>query len=360
MKIKKISELRSKIDDLDQNIVRLLNQRAGLAVAIGKFKNHSQSETYVPSREKAVMNNIAKAGRGPLPYSALFSIYREIMSASLALEKNIKVAYLGPPATFSHQAALIRFGKSIAYLSCDTIDDVFDRVQREEADYGVVPVENSTEGPVANTLDRLMDTPLKICAEIYQPISHCLLSSGPRAGIKHIMSNPNVFGQCRKWLRDEMPRAEQIPVASTTRAAEMAARDKHTAAIASKLAAELYHLKILNADIQDLTGNMTRFLVVGRSFAEKTGDDKTSVLFSVKHRAGSLHRALGSFKKYNLNMTKIESRPNRLKAWEYLFFIDIEGHVADQHVRKALRDLDKHCLLLTILGSYPKALELIK
>jgi chorismate mutase/prephenate dehydratase len=357
---KKISELRKKIDDLDCKIVLLLNQRAGLAATIGKFKVHSRTETYVPSREKAVVNNITRASRGPLPRSALVSIYREIMSASLALEKSVKVAYLGPPATFSHQAAVRRFGGSVTYLSCETIDDVFDRVQTESANYGVVPVENSIEGAVVTTLDRLVDTPLKICAEIYQPVSHYLLSAGTRGGIKRILSHPSVFGQCRKWLREEMPQAELIPSASTARAAEIAAADKHSAAIAGRLAADIYRLKILNTDIQDVSGNMTRFLVIGRTDTEKTGDDKTSLLFSVKHRAGSLYQALGSFKKYNLNMTKIESRPSRLKVWEYLFFVDIEGHLSDPKVRKALQDLDKHCLLLTVLGSYPKALEPLK
>lgn len=357
MKAKNLSILRNKIDVFDKQIVRLLNQRASAALTIGKIKSRSKGEAYVPAREKAVMNNIAKTSRGPLPYPALASIYREIMSASLALEKNIKVVYLGPPATFSHQAALRRFGKSVGYLPCETIDDVFDRVQRQDADYGVVPVENSIEGAVVTTLDRFVDTPLKICAEIYQPISHYLLSSGTRRGIKRILSHPNVFGQCRQWLRGEIPQAELIPVASTARAAEMAAKDKHAAAIASRLAAEVYRLQILNTDIQDISGNMTRFLVVGQSSAEKTGTDKTSLLFSVKHQAGSLHRALGSLKKYNLNMTKIESRPSRQKAWEYLFFVDIEGHLTDVNIRKALHDLDKHCLLLTILGSYPKALE---
>jgi len=356
----KIHNLRKKIDGLDKSIVRLLNQRASLAMSIGKVKNKSQAEAYVPSREKAIINNIARASRGPLSHSALCSIYREIMSASLALEKNIRVAYMGPQATFSHQAALRRFGKSVGYLPCETIDEVFERVQRKEADYGVVPVENSTEGAVTNTLDCLAETDLKICAEIYQPIAHYLLAAGPRAGIRRIISNPNVLGQCRKWLRSEMPGAELVAVASTTRAAEMAAKDKHTAAIAGKLAADAYRLNILHADIQDVSGNMTRFLVIGRTIAARTGDDKTSILFSVKHCAGSLHRALGSFRKYHLNMTKIESRPSRLKAWEYLFFVDIEGHREDASVRKALHDLDKHCLLLTFLGSYPKAIEFMQ
>ena len=357
---KRINNLRNKIDAFDRQIVRLLNQRASAALAIGKIKNQSQAEAYVPAREKTIMNNIAKANRGPLPSSALTAIYREIMSASLALEKNIHVAYMGPQASFSHQAALRRFGKSVGYLPCETIDDVFERVQRKEADYGVVPVENSTEGAVTNTLDCLAETDLKICAEIYQPIAHYLLASGPRSGIKRIISNPNVLGQCRKWLRSEMPDVEMITVASTTRAAEMAAKDKHAAAIAGRLAADVYRLNILNADIQDVSGNMTHFLVIGKSFGNKTGDDKTSILFSVKHQAGSLHRALGSLKKYNLNMTKIESRPSRQKAWEYLFFVDIEGHVQDENAHRAMRDLNNHCILLRILGSYPKALESAK
>lgn len=355
-----LATLRNEIDSLDRKIVRFLNHRAILALKIGKLKDHSKSELYVPSREKTVINNIARTNSGPLPSSALSSIYREIMSASLALEKNISVAYLGPPATFSHQAALRRFGASVGYLPCDTVDDIFEQVQKGSADYGVVPVENSIEGAVANTLDRLPDTPLKICAEIYQPICHYLLASGARNKIRRIMSNPYVFGQCRKWLRAEMPNIDLIPVPSTARAAEIAAKDKQTAAIAGKIAAEAYHLKILHSNIQDVTGNMTRFLVIGRSFGEKTGDDKTSLLFSVQNRAGSLYRALGSLKKHKLNMTKIESRPSRLKAWEYLFFVDIEGHVAEANVRHALHDLEKNCVLLTILGSYPKALESVK
>lgn len=354
---KRLHYLRNKIDAFDKQLVGLLNKRASAALQIGKIKNRSRSEAYVPAREKNIINNIIRTNRGPLPSSALTAIYREIMSASLALEKTVRVAYMGPPASFSHQAALRRFGKSVGYLLCETIDDVFERVQKKEADYGVVPVENSTEGAVTNTLDCLAETDLKICAEIYQPIAHYLLAMGPRSGIRRIISNPNVLGQCRKWLRSEMPDAELIAVASTTRAAELAAKDKHAAAIAGRLAADIYHLNILNADIQDISGNMTHFLVIGKSFGNLTGDDKTSILFAVKHQAGSLHNALGSLKKYNLNMTKIESRPSRQKAWEYLFFVDVEGHVQDKNVSCALRDLNKHCLLLTILGSYPKAID---
>lgn len=357
MKNNKISRLRGNIDAIDLQVVRLLNRRAAAAVKIGKIKTESRSEPYVPAREKKVIRNIARINRGPLPSSALIAIYREIMSASLALEKTVRVAYMGPAASFSHQAALRRFGKSVNYLACKTIDEVFERVQKREADYGVVPVENSTEGTIAATLDQLAENEIKICAELYQPIAHCLLARGPRAGIRRIVSNANVLGQCRKWLRSEMPRAELMTVDSTTCAAQIAARDKRVAAIAGRLAADVYRLNILNADIQDVSGNMTRFLVIGHSFGNRTGDDKTSILFAVKHHAGSLHSALGSLKKFGLNMTKIESRPSRQKAWEYLFFVDVEGHVHDRSVRLAMRDLNRHCLILTVLGSYPKAID---
>jgi chorismate mutase/prephenate dehydratase len=352
-----IHSLRKKIDSLDKKILRLLNQRAAIAVKIGKLKKKSKTQTYSPEREKIILKNITKSNSGPLPRSSLVAIYREIMSASLALEKNICVAYLGPQASFSHQAAMRRFGSSIAYAPCDNIDDVFETVQSGNADYGVVPIENLIEGSVTNTLDCLTATGLKVCAEICQPVSHCLMAAGPREGIKRIMSNPYVFGQCRKWLRSEMPGIELVPVPSTTRAAELAAGNRRVAAIASKLAADMYKLKILAKDIQDVRENITRFLVIGKSFGKKTGDDKTSILFSVKHRAGSLHEALGSLRKYKLNMTRIESRPSRLKAWEYLFFADIEGHIEDPGVRKALLDLEKHSQHMTVLGSYPKTME---
>jgi len=357
MKATNLNGLRDKIDRCDAQIVHLLNQRAALASEIGKVKSRSKTGPYDPARERAIIKNIADLNRGPLSASSLASIYREIMSASLALEKNVVVAYMGPPSSFSHQAALRRFGASVKYLDCDTIDYVFERVQKREADYGVVPIENLIEGAIANTLDRLAETDLKICAEIYQPIEHYLLASGPRKAIRRVATNPYVFGQCRRWLKNEMPDIELVPVTSTARAAEMASRDKHTAAIASKFAAQIYKLKMLGKDIQDISGNITRFLVIGNSFSKRTGHDKTSLLFSLKHRSGSLHRALGALKKYRLNMTKIESRPNRLKAWEYLFFVDIEGHVEDAKVSRALRELDRHCQLMTILGSYPKATE---
>jgi chorismate mutase/prephenate dehydratase len=277
------------------------------------------------------------------------------MSAALSLEKPMKVAYMGPPSTFSHQAARSRFGGSVEYLSCETISDVFDAVEKEMADYGVVPVENSTEGAVTHTLDRLTETTLKISAELYITISNCLLARVPRERIERLYSHPQVLGQCRQWLRREMSGVELIPVASTARAAELASREKNAGALASELAAELYGLTVLESDVQDLSGNTTRFLVVGHDVNIPSGSDKTSLLFAVQHQAGTLYGALESFKKFRLNMTKIESRPSRTKRWEYYFFVDVEGHAEDPPVKQALNDISDHCVLVTVLGSYPVA-----
>ena len=354
-----VSELRKQIDAVDDKIIRHLNRRAKLVLQIGKLKKDTSDEVYVPSREKKVLAHVRKVNKGPLSKASIIAIYREIMSGSLALEQSVRVAYLGPPSTFTHEAARSRFGGSVLYVACETISDIFSAVKKNQADYGVVPIENSTEGAVTHTLDEFVGTELKICAEIYLQISHHLLVSGPHKNINRILSNPQVFGQCRNWLRTEMPGVDLVPVSSTARAAEIAAREKGkgTAAIASALAAEMYRVKIIAADIQDMSGNMTRFLVIGKAYGRATGDDKSSIMFAVKHQAGSLYRALGSFKKYGINMTKIESRPSRLKAWEYLFFIDIEGHVENPKIRKALRDLEQHCVLLTILGAYPRSPE---
>lgn len=351
----KLKLLRQTIDRLDEQLVRLLNRRASIALQIGKCKHANADEIYVPAREKSVLANVRRISRGPLGQAALAAIYREIMSSSLALEHPLRVAFLGPVSTYTHQAARMRFGASVDYLACETIGDIFDEVRNNQADYGVVPIENSTDGAVIHALDQFAGTPLKICSEVYLRIAHYLMAAGPRANIRRILSKPEVFGQCRNWLRAEMPGIELVPVSSTAKAAEIATRAKGTAAIASKLASEVYHLKIVAPEIQDMSGNMTRFLVIGRSYGQLTGEDKTSLMFSVKHRAGSLHCALESFRKHGINMTKIESRPSKLKAWEYVFFVDIEGHVEDPKVSKALRDLEKHCVLMTVLGSYPRA-----
>jgi len=352
-----VSELRKKIDALDRRLVSLLNTRARVAVQIGQWKQVRESDVYVPAREKAVLAHVQRENQGPLTYKALSAIYREIMSASLALERNLQVAHFGQATTFTHQAARLKFGTSVDYVPCETIGDVFESVRKGQTNYGVVPIENSTEGAVTHTLDEFVQTSLKICAEIYLPISHHLMAAGPRRGIRRLASHPQVLGQCRNWLHANMPGVEIVPATSTARAAEMAVQNRRVAAIASALAAEHYHLRVLAEDIQDLSGNMTRFLVIGKSFGSPTGNDKTSIFFAVKHKAGALHDALGALKKYQLNMTKIESRPNKLKAWEYLFFVDIEGHAEEQRVCKAFRELERHCILMTILGAYPRAPE---
>lgn len=353
-----LEQWRRIIDECDRRIVGLLNRRAEAARRIGNWKRRRQCDVYVPAREKQVLDHVRRLNAGPLSDEAILAIYREIMSASLALERPLTVAYFGPPSTFTHQAARHRFGAGVTYAAHDTIPDVFRAVEKGAADYGVVPVENSTEGAVTHTLDQFPLTPLRICAEIYLNVAHHLLAAGPLRRIRRIYSHPVVFGQCRRWLNAELPRAELIPVSSTARAADMAARERGgSAAIAGAMAADLYRLKIVARDIQDFSDNTTRFLVIARRYGAATGDDKTSILFSVRHRAGALCGALQAFKRHGLNLTRIESRPSRHKAWEYLFFVDLEGHADDRRVQAALRGLRRHCTMLTILGSYPKAPE---
>jgi len=352
-----LDDLRKRIDALDAELVRLLNERTGVVLEIGKLKESSGEEVYAPARERVVMDRVGALNKGPLPKEALQAIYREVMSASLALERGLVIAYLGPKATFTHQAARSKFGGSVKYADSETISDVFAAVEKKSADYGVVPIENSTDGAVTHTLDQFVDTSLKICAEIYLPISHSLLSSSPKDRIRKLYSKPEVFGQCRRWLHENMPGVELISASSTARAAETVAREPDAGALASELAGELYGLNVLERDIQDMGGNTTRFLVIGKAYGKPTGKDKTSLLFAVKHKVGALHDALSAFKRNSINMTKIESRPSKAKAWEYYFFVDVEGHAGDPPVQKALEELSEHCTLMTVLGAYPKASE---
>ncbi len=348
-----INKIRKNIDTLDKQIVGLLNKRAQKILEIGKLKNKLNKSIYAPSREKDILTRIKKVNSGPLDNGALESIYREVMSASLTLEKPITIAYMGPQATFSHQAALKKFGASVAYLACNTISDVFSEVEKDKADYGVIPIENSIEGAISHTLDMLVDSDLKICSQVMLDVSHNVLANGPKKNIKKIYSNPQVFGQCRLWLESNLPWAELIEVSSTTRAAQIASREKNAACIASLLAAKEYKIKVVAKDIEDSPHNITKFLVIGKSEAEPTGHDKTSVLFSIKDKVGALQDMLLPFKKYKINMTKIESRPSKKKAWDYFFFVDLLGHVKDKNVAKALAELEEKCKFLKILGSYP-------
>ncbi len=348
-----ITEHRKAIDKCDSQIIKLLNERTRHVLAIGHIKLKGGEEIYAPHRERTVLDGICKRNKGPISDESLRAIYREIMSSALSAEKSMSIAYLGPEATFTHEAALQRFGNSLRYLPLKTITDVFNEVAKACADFGVVPIENSTEGIVTHTLDMFADSELKIVAQIVLPIQHCLLSKVPRDRIKKLYLHPQTMAQCRNWLQRNFPAAEIIETSSNARSAELAVADPEAAAIAGLLAAEKYKLPVLEHDVQDRAGNATRFLVLGRKCSPPTGYDRTSLMFCVAHQVGSLHSALEAFRKHGINLTKIESRPSKRKAWEYYFFVDCDGHSSDPQVAKALAMLGKHCVFVKVLGSYP-------
>lgn len=350
-----IHEHRAAIDALDADIVKLLNARTTHVLEIGAQKIKAGEEIYAPHRERAVLQRVCRQNKGPITNDSLRAIYREVMSSALALEKSLTIAYFGPEATFTHQAAIRRFGSSLNYTPLKTIADVFEEVHRYRADYGVVPVENSTEGVVTSTLDMFVDSELKIVSQIVLPIRHCLIGLGPRSGIRKLYSHPQAFAQCRGWVQNHLPNVETIEASSTTRAAELAAADRKSAAIASSLAAERYKLRVLQADIQDNVENATRFLVLGRQCSPPTGADRTSIMVSIAHEVGALHRALAPFRRYRINLTKIESRPSKRKAWAYYFFIDLDGHVKEPRVAKAIAHVEAHSNAVKVLGSYPNS-----
>ncbi len=353
MKKKNIQRLRRVIDALDDKLILLLNKRTELAIEIGKLKEEKRQAVYIPAREQQIYEHIKKFNKGPLNEQMLMAIYREIMSGTIMLQKPMKVAYFGPAATFTHLASLKKFGSQVEHTASQTITDVFNEVERGNCDFGVVPVENSIEGAVNHTLDMLVDSDLKICSEILLDISHNLLANCKINDIKKVYSNPMVFGQCRLWLESNLPNREFIEVSSTTKAAEIAAREKGSAALASSLAAQIYKLKVLAESIEDSPHNVTRFLVIGRKEADYTGKDKTSVVFSVKDKVGALHDMLSPFKLAKINLTKIESRPSKKKAWDYYFFVDMQGHISELRLKKALGRLEHKCHFFKILGSYP-------
>jgi chorismate mutase/prephenate dehydratase len=350
-----IPEHRKAIDRLDAHIVRLLNERTKHVLAIGDMKLKAGEEIYAPHRERAVLQRICRSNEGPVTDDQLCAIYREIMSSALALEKTMSIAYLGPEATFTHQAAIQKFGSSLRYVSQKTIADVFAEVSRNRADYGVVPVENTTEGVVTHTLDMFVDSDLKIVSQIVLPVQYCLAGNGRLQDIKRLYVHPQALGQCRQWVQEHLPKVEIFETSSNARSAELAAKGKVNAAITGILAAEKYGLPVLKQDIQDNAANATRFLVLGRQCSPPTGDDRTSLLVSVADKAGALHQAIAAFRRHKINMTKIESRPSKRKAWEYFFFIDCNGHMQDRKVVKAIHLLGEHCNFVKVLGSYPNA-----
>ena len=350
-----IPEHRKAIDRLDAQIVRLLNERTKHVLGIGELKLKAGEEIYAPHRERVVFQRVCRLNSGPISNDSLRAIYREVMSSALSLEKPMAIAYLGPEATFTHQAAIRRFGGSLRYSAQKTITDVFAEVSRNRADYGVVPVENSTEGVVTHTLDMFVDSELKIVAQIVLPIQQCLVSNYPARRIKKLYAHPQTLGQCRNWVQNNLPDVEIIETSSNARSAEFAAKEKNSAAIAGVLAAERYGLTILESDIQDNSSNATRFLVLGRQCSPPTGHDRTSFMLSINDKVGALHEALAPFRRFRLNMTKIESRPNKRKAWEYYFFVDCEGHKEDRKVANAIAELERQCNFVKVLGSYPNS-----
>ncbi len=360
-----LQSLREKIDELDHRIVELLNARARIVVDIGKVKHQSGSPIYAPDREKIVLERIRKANQdvgGPLPNACLEAIYRELMSGSFALERPLRIAYLGPQGSFSHLASAKKFGSSVEHVPVVAIESVFDEVARGHADLGLVPIENSTVGGIVESMDAFLEHPnVTIVAEVLIAIhSHLLARCAPEE-IKVIYSKGEALDQCRQWLNATFRDVQRLPVASSSKAAEMAAKEPGAAAIGSSLAAEVYDLKMLFANIEDNPNNVTRFFVIGKTgnnqAAKRTGDDKTSIIFTTSHKAGALVDVLDVFRRYGINLTNIDTRPSQKRNFEYYFFTDLLGHVEDDPVKEALVEAKQHCLQLAVLGSFPRATE---
>jgi chorismate mutase / prephenate dehydratase len=350
-----MGEIRLRIDEVDEEIVRLLDRRAWLARRIGEIKHQNGLAAYAPARERAVLDRVDALSEGEFPKRGLQAVFREIISSSISLEGRLKVAYLGPEATFTHEAALRSFGSSIELEPQGTVAEVFARVERGEVQHGVVPVENSMEGAVTHTLDELMNSPLKICGEVYLPVSQNLISSETSMErVSLVCSHPMALAQAASWLRRELPWASLEDVDSTAEAARRAADEPRVAAVGSELAAGAHGLEVLARNIQDARANATRFIVLGREWAARTGRDKTSVVFSVKDRPGVLKDALSAFADEGINLTRIESRPSRKRAWTYVFFADFFGHPEEDRVKRAMDSLEEHCPYVSLIGAYPE------
>ena len=354
-----LDALRKKIDALDEKIVQLLNDRAQVVVEVGKIKQATKSPIYAPDREKAVLERIRQLNRGPLPDRCLEAVYRELMSGSFALEKPLRIGFLGPVGSFSHAATVRKFGSSVEYVDLADIPSVFEEVVRGHVDYGMVPVENSIHGGVIDTLDAFLHSSARICAEVKITIHHNLLAKEPWEQIKRIYSKPEIFSQCRNWLSSTAKGRDIQPSASSSRAAELASAETGTAAIASTMAGELYGLHVLFENIEDNPDNVTRFFVIGREPARSSGDDKTAIMFTTAHKPGALAEVLDVFRDSGINLTDIEKRPSKKVNWEYYFFIDAQGHNDDPAMQKAINEAKQHCLQLTVLGSYPRAAEVL-
>ncbi len=351
----KLKQYREQIDRIDDELLRLFNQRAKLAQQIGHEKNGSA--VLRPEREAQVLQRLAGGNKGPLPGSSVTQLFTEIMSHCRALEAPLRVAYLGPEGTFTEAAALKRFGSAVQGKSCATIDEVFRAVEGEVAHYGVVPVENSTEGAVGRTLDLLMQSHLKICGEVMLPIHQCLLAKEcGLTAITAVYSHAQSLGQCQGWLNANLPNATRVTVSSNAEAARMAAVTPNSAAIGGRQTTKHYAVKVCAENIEDEASNTTRFLVIGNQDVAQSGKDKTSLVMATANRPGAVHDLLTPLAENGVSMTKLESRPARSGLWEYGFFVDIEGHQADDKVAAALAELKKSAAFLKVLGSYPVAI----
>jgi len=354
--IQNIAGFRDQIDSIDSEILRLVNERAGLASHIGRVKNANGTEVFNPAREEEVIGRLLAANTGPMPQDSVRAIYREIISASRALQRKIQVAFLGPEFTFSHLAAIIRFGRAVDYMAVNTIAAIFEEVGRKHVDYGVVPIENSTDGRVVDTLDMFIRMPqVRICSEVRLRVHHNLLADCPQTEIRRIYSKPQALSQCRNWLSRNIPNAKLMEVSSTADAARMAKEEPGAAAVASRDAAVHYGLNLLFRDIEDSPHNETRFAVIGHTECGRTGNDKTAVMFQIPHSPGSLADILMVFKTAKINLTWVESFPYRDARGEYVFFIEFEGHNEDAKVRRALASLRSLTDELSVLGSFPIA-----
>ena len=347
--------MRSSIDKLDRELLKLCNNRAKLAIAIGKLKDDSGQDCYAPGREEEVLGKISDSNKGPLQTRAMRSIFRELISGSRSLERDkaLRVAYLGPPYSFSHLASLEKFGDSVDHIPVGSISAVFEEINRAHVEYGLVPIENSTDGRVADTLDTFTRLPLKLCAEVRLPIHHNLLAKCARSDVTEVYSRPQALSQCRNWLAKNLPQARIHEVTSTSTAAQLARDKPGAAAVASRQAGLHYGLDIIAENIEDNASNVTRFAVIGQQAGDRTGRDKTAIMFNISHRPGSLADALTVFKRNKVNLTWIESFPIRGTTSDYLFFVDFEGHERDAKVKRSLTSLERKTERLVVLGSYP-------
>ncbi len=352
----KLKPLREQIDAIDAQLLALLNQRARVAQDVGHVKAETNAPVFRPEREAQVLSRIAESNPGPLAAADLQSIFREVMSACRALEKRVSVAYLGPAGTYSEQAVWKQFGQAVEGLACVSIDEIFRSVEAGTAEFGVVPVENSTEGTINRTLDLLMRTTLTISGEVALPVQHSLMTqSGHMDGIQRICAHSQALAQCQAWLNEHYPQMERRAVASNGEAARMASEDRSVAAIAGDMAAKRYSLAIAHAHIQDDPHNRTRFFVIGTLQPGASGRDQTSLVLSVPNKAGAVYELLAPLAKHGVSMTRFESRPARTGRWDYVFFVDIDGHAQDAKVEQALAELQTQAALFKVLGSYPRA-----